>query len=96
MADGSPLQASLGTPRRMFSQMRECSQCNGHRRIVSTATGLRRQLFSPSPKRNGKRRSERIPTTGPMRRAGVSMEAGRNEEQRRAKGKRNPGAARFE
>ena len=47
------------------------------RRIVKTAIGRRRQLFSPSPERNGSKTRNPMATTGPMRRAGVSMEGGK-------------------
>ncbi len=46
---------------------------------VSTAIGLRRQLFSPSPERNGSSSNPRIATTGPMRSAGVSIDGGNSE-----------------
>ena len=48
-------------------------------KIVRTATGLRRQLFSPSPKRKGKNSRPRITTTGPISRAGVSIAGGNSE-----------------
>src|ERR1700688_4261563 len=47
--------------------------------MVSTAIGRRRQLFSPSPDRNGRRSKAPITMTGPMSRAGVSMDGGRKE-----------------
>ena len=48
-------------------------------RTDKTAIGLRRQLFSPSPERNGRSSRRRITRTGPMRRAGVSIEGGKRE-----------------
>src|SRR5580692_9046578 len=48
-------------------------------KIDSTAIGLRRQLFSPSPKINGRRKSARSATTGPTSSAGVSIEGGKSE-----------------
>ena len=42
-------------------------------RIVNTATGRRRQLFSPSPAKNGSASSTAIPMTGPTSSAKVSM-----------------------
>jgi hypothetical protein len=46
-------------------------------KTVKTAIGRRRQLFSPSPERNGSKTRNAIATTGPMRRAGVSIEGGK-------------------
>jgi hypothetical protein len=48
-------------------------------RTVKTAIGLRRQLFSPSPERKGRRSKPIITTTGPMSSAGVSIDGGSNE-----------------
>ena len=45
-------------------------------RIVNTATGRRRQLFSPSPARNGSASSARMPMTGPTSSAKVSSSGG--------------------
>jgi hypothetical protein len=47
--------------------------------IVNTAMGRRRQLLSPSPKINGRSKSPRMATTGPMSSAGVSIEGGKSE-----------------
>src|SRR5260370_37919395 len=77
---GTPLQASMTGLHGTFTARRvNVPSATATSRIVSTAMGLRRQLFSPSPKKNGKSRSARIPTTGPMSRAGVSMEGGKKE-----------------
>ena len=43
---------------------------------TSTATGRRRQLFSPVPERNGSAKSSPIATTGPVSISGVSIYAG--------------------
>ena len=48
-------------------------------RTVNTAIGRRRQLFSPSPERNGSRSSATIATTGPISSAGVSSDGGSSE-----------------
>src|SRR5260370_40639343 len=48
-------------------------------RTVKTAIGRRRQLFSPSPDRNGSKTRNAITTTGPMKRAGVSIEGGKDD-----------------
>src|SRR6266446_236400 len=50
------------------------------KRIVSTAIGLRLQLFSPSPAKNGSARSTMIPTAGPISSIGVSAEGGKKNE----------------
>jgi hypothetical protein len=48
-------------------------------RIVRTAIGRRRQLFSPTPDRNGRTSNAPITIPGPMSSAGVSIDGGRNE-----------------
>ena len=48
-------------------------------KTVSTATGLRLQLFSPSPAKNGSPSSKAIPITGPIINRGVSAAGGRKE-----------------
>ena len=48
-------------------------------RTVTTAIGRRRQLFSPSPERKGRRRSAAMPMTGATSRNGVSIEGGSSE-----------------
>ena len=44
---------------------------------VKTAMGRRRQLFSPSPDKNGRRTRPAMATTGPIRSAGVSIDGGK-------------------
>src|SRR5271163_3882016 len=48
-------------------------------KIESTAIGLRRQLFSPSPNTYGSNKSTRRTITGPMSSTGVSIDGGKSE-----------------
>jgi hypothetical protein len=48
-------------------------------RTVKTVIGLRRQLFSPSPERKGRKSKLIITMTGPMSSAGVSIDGGSTE-----------------
>ena len=74
-ARASPLQASMTGDQGAYAELRELPRVTATSITVSTATGRRRQLFSPSPERSGSASSARIPTTGPTSRTAVSIRA---------------------
>src|SRR5215472_15190867 len=77
---GSPLQAFICGLQGANSAIRvNVPSTIAINNTVKTAMGLRRQLFSPSPERNGRTSNAKITTTGPIRIAGVSSDGGSSD-----------------